>query len=410
MLYGYSAGKLRYVMSMDIPIGTRLRMFREAKGLSQLQVAMRTGLSLDYIGMVERNVRTASNQALNLMAKALGVPLDVLRGQGQDDPDGHPAIPGIRDAILGIGDPLPVVELATMRGQAKLLGETWFGAAAYDQTGALLPDMIRHAELLRGSFGTPQEETQRREAARLAFDVHFVANHFANAVGASDVAIATRERMVSAADAADDLVTMTSARWLVGLKLIKEGRLDTSEAIVRHQIEELVRASGDELTRQTLLGMMNAAASIVAIRQGDLDRARHYADEAERIANTTGEHSINWSGFGPTNVGIYHVEIAAEHGESEDGFRAAHQIGDVIETMPIAERRSRFNALLAWLYDQQGQDGGVILHLQRARAEAPDELRYSRIAQSLVSKLLRRARSTHRREVNELAAAMGVGA
>src|SRR5262249_12799712 len=200
--------------------------------------------------------------------------------------------------------------------------------------------------------------------------------------------IATRERMLSAAETADDIVTMTTARWLVGLKLIKEGRLDTSEAIVRRQMEELASSATDDETRAALLGMLNAAASIVAIRQGDLDRARRHADEAERIAAQTGEHSINWSAWGPTNVGVYHVEIAAEHGSPQDGIRAAELISDSIESMPIAERRSRYYALIAWLYDQQDQDAGVVLHLKRAQQEAPDELRYSRIAQSLVSKLL----------------------
>jgi len=395
-------------MSVDIPIGVRIRLFREAKNLTQLQVAMRTGLSEVYVGMVERGDRTPSGFALGAFARCFSITQDVLLGRGQDVPDGHAAVPEIRAAMLGLGDYGAPAGIDSVRQQVESLGDAWFHAASFDQAGAMLPRAIRHVEQLRSLLTTPQEEPERREAARLAFMTYFIANHFANDAAAADLAISTRERMLLAADATDELVTMTCARWLTGLKLIKEGHLDTSEHVIRHQMEELT-SGADELTRQSLLGMLNAAASIVAIRKGDLQQARRHADDALRIAERTGENSINYSAWGPTNVGIYHVELEAEHGNPQDGIRVAETITDVqLAAMPIAERRSHYWTLLAWLHDQDEQPAGVILNLRRAHQEAPDDFAYSRIVQTLIGKLLRQARSVHRRELLELATAAGM--
>src|SRR5258708_28237315 len=63
-LYGYLVAMLRDIMSLDIPIGTRVRIFREGRGLSQLQGSPRTGLTQPYIRLLGRGPRTPSNPAL----------------------------------------------------------------------------------------------------------------------------------------------------------------------------------------------------------------------------------------------------------------------------------------------------------------------------------------------------------
>ena len=400
------------LVGADIPLGTRIAFLRRGRGLSQLQLATRAGVSVDYVSMLERGLRsTPSTHILQLFAQVLQVSLDALRGHGQvtEGGEGHPVIPRLTEAMLGVEDwsPAPGLDLASMQDRVELLGDTWFGNASFDRTAALLPEVIREADYLQRAYPTPQEEPQRRQAALLAYQVYNITTQFASDVGALDASVAARERMLRAAEDSDDLIAIASCRWLLSLKLIRQGYLDASERILARQLEELRGA--DDVTRQALTGMTHAAASVVAVRQRDIEAARDHADAASRTAQKTGEHSIYWSAWGPTNAGIYQTEIAAEYGDARDGLRASQQVTpQMVSLLPIAERRAHYLTHIAWLYDQLDEDTGVILHLKRAQREAPEEFPYSRLAQQLIVPLMHRARSSYYRDVAELAEQAGM--
>ena len=58
--------------------GERLRELRLAKGLSQEELAFRSGVHRTYLGGIERGKRNPSLKNLAAIAKALGVPLSQL--------------------------------------------------------------------------------------------------------------------------------------------------------------------------------------------------------------------------------------------------------------------------------------------------------------------------------------------
>jgi transcriptional regulator with XRE-family HTH domain len=62
-------------------VGRNIRAARRARGLSQWQFAERSGLSVDFIGKVERGTMSPSIESLHQMAEALGLPLpDLFEG------------------------------------------------------------------------------------------------------------------------------------------------------------------------------------------------------------------------------------------------------------------------------------------------------------------------------------------
>jgi transcriptional regulator with XRE-family HTH domain len=71
-------------------VGRNIRAARRALGLSQWQLAERSGLSADFIGKVERGTTSPSIESLNHIAKALSLPLtDLFEGHpGADAPQG----------------------------------------------------------------------------------------------------------------------------------------------------------------------------------------------------------------------------------------------------------------------------------------------------------------------------------
>jgi transcriptional regulator with XRE-family HTH domain len=71
-------------------VGRNIRAVRRTKGLSQFQLAERSGLSADFIGKVERGTTSPSLESLKAIADALHLPLrdlfegDPGVGQGQE--------------------------------------------------------------------------------------------------------------------------------------------------------------------------------------------------------------------------------------------------------------------------------------------------------------------------------------
>ncbi len=59
-------------------LGTNLRRERTAKGLSQEELADRSGLHRTYVGAVERGEKNISTKNIARLSKALGIPPHVL--------------------------------------------------------------------------------------------------------------------------------------------------------------------------------------------------------------------------------------------------------------------------------------------------------------------------------------------
>ena len=105
-------------------IGKRLRELREAKGLSQGDVADRTGLLRIYIAHVENGHRAPSLQALEKWAKALDVDLYQLFVVGHGEAEA-PVLPekipgGAQErTLLGLFGQMPVEDRASLISLAR---------------------------------------------------------------------------------------------------------------------------------------------------------------------------------------------------------------------------------------------------------------------------------------------------
>ena len=66
--------------------GHRVRELREAKGLSQEELAFKVGVHRTYLGGIERGERNPSLKNIDLVAKALGISLAELFLFGERKP------------------------------------------------------------------------------------------------------------------------------------------------------------------------------------------------------------------------------------------------------------------------------------------------------------------------------------
>ncbi|ANY73571.1 helix-turn-helix domain-containing protein [Paenibacillus ihbetae] len=63
-------------------LAQRIRAFRKLKGLTQQELAERTGISLAVLGAVERGNRKAEEQVLAKIAEVLEISLQELKAEG----------------------------------------------------------------------------------------------------------------------------------------------------------------------------------------------------------------------------------------------------------------------------------------------------------------------------------------
>ncbi|MCM3703921.1 helix-turn-helix domain-containing protein [Paenibacillus macerans] len=66
----------------NLHLALRIRAFRKLKGLTQQQLAEKTGVSLAVLGAVERGNRRPDEPLLNKISAALGVELAELLAEG----------------------------------------------------------------------------------------------------------------------------------------------------------------------------------------------------------------------------------------------------------------------------------------------------------------------------------------
>ncbi len=59
-------------------MGRRVRAFRKLKGLTQQELADRSGISLAVLGAVERGNRRSEDQILDKIASVLEIPIEEL--------------------------------------------------------------------------------------------------------------------------------------------------------------------------------------------------------------------------------------------------------------------------------------------------------------------------------------------
>jgi len=61
-----------------VSLGRRIREIRRAQGVSQEELAHKSGLDRSYVGCVERGERNVSIDNITALARALGVPIAAL--------------------------------------------------------------------------------------------------------------------------------------------------------------------------------------------------------------------------------------------------------------------------------------------------------------------------------------------
>jgi transcriptional regulator with XRE-family HTH domain len=158
----------------EVHLGDRLARLRRLSGLTQEQVAERSGVSVDVIRKLEQHRKhSARLPTLHALAKGLGVEVTALLG----DPPAiaangwldTPELVELRRAVMPSLVPKPPGDLASLSIDVVRaeIADAWslYHSADFGQLLTLLPEIVNEARLL-ASVGTPEQKAAGRSETR----------------------------------------------------------------------------------------------------------------------------------------------------------------------------------------------------------------------------------------------------
>jgi transcriptional regulator with XRE-family HTH domain len=398
-------------------IGQRIAAYRRRRGLSQAALAGLVGRSESWLSQVERGIRSVDRLSVLLdMARVLHVEVEALTGRPwQYAPNGGEVIErldGMRrffsryDHLLGVEPPGPV-PLVDLRERVAIAHAT-YQAARYDDVIAGLPDLLAAVEGLHRTTGP----ADRREMLLGYASAYVVAAKLLTKLGAADLAMLAADRCATAAVDADSLSARGLAAYQVVCALLRADRSDEAERLAVSTAELVQREArvDEQPMLVSVAGALWLISAIAAARRTDRGEAWRRLDYAESLAAMLGEDAnFAWTAFGPTNVAIHRVSVAAELGDAGEALRVAAAVDPARLPEGLSSRRAQVHLDLAWAQAQRKRDAESILRLLEAERVAPEAVRYNVMVREIVREMLARGgRQRKTSALHDLAVRAGV--
>ena len=397
-------------------LGERIAAYRKRRGLSQATLAGFVGRSESWLSQVERGIRPVDRLSVMLdLAQVLKVDVETLLGRpweyapnGQHDLDDDLA--AVRrhlaryDELLGPTG-RTTATLAEIRDQVAAGHET-YQAARYRVALAQLPAVLGAVDPLRhGPSGA-----DRRERLFVYVTGYVLAAKLLTKLGAADLALVAADRSAMASLDTDSFTAQGMAAYQVVCALLRADRMDEAEELavsMAGRATDEARAGDPEVV--SVAGALWLIAAVIAARRAERFAALDRLDHAGRLAAALGEDgNYAWTAFGPTNVAIHRVSVAAELGDAAEALEVASRLDTEHLPPGLTSRRAQMHLDLAWAHAQRRRDADSTLHLLEAERSAPEVLRFNAVVRELIRELLGRQGRTSTRALNDLAVRAGV--
>jgi transcriptional regulator with XRE-family HTH domain len=367
--------------------------------LSQAVLAGLVGRSESWLSQVERGIRSVDRLSVLLdMARILHVDVESLIGRPwQLAPNGPAVAQGLDsvrevmtryDHLLGADAPVmpPLPELGA---QVAVLHQD-YQAARYETVVQQLPDLITLVD------GVPRiaADGDRRGALCAYVSAYVGAAKLLTKLGVTDLAVVAADRAATVAVEADSLGARGMAAYQVVCALLRADHTEEAERLAVGMAEK-IRGSATAQTPvlASVAGALWLIAAVAAARRTDRGEAWARLDAAERLAELLGEDANHaWTAFGPTNVRIHRVSVAAELGDPGEALRAAAAVDPTQLADGLRSRRAQVYLDLAWAQAQRKRDAEATLHLLEAERAAPEAIRYNAMVRDLLREILARGR------------------
>jgi transcriptional regulator with XRE-family HTH domain len=399
-------------VALEGPIGERVRIYRGRRGLSQKELAGLIGRSESWLSQVERGFRSIDKFSVLVdIAQVLKTNVETLVGtrmeyapNGDAPVDGIDAVAGALTAYPGLAHEELTSSTISLSDAERLADEAHarYQSADYAAAARVLAGLIPAVDIAvaRESAGGVDRSLRTQHA------VYIAAAKLLTKTGDGHLAWLAADRASTAAVRLDSPALKSLAAYQVTTALLKLDRLAEAERVALAAAESLDDDSPLGISTQ---GALFLIAAVIAGRRSDRKSANERLRRAQYLADALGEDgNYGWTAFGPTNVAIHQVSVAAELGDAETAIHYAEQIDT--STLPdvLRSRRAQVHLDAAWAYAQHKDDSAVVINLMEAERVAPQMLRYNVVAREMLRELLKRERRTATPGLRSLAARAGV--
>jgi tetratricopeptide (TPR) repeat protein len=348
------------------------------------------------------------------MAKVLHVEVEALTGRPwQYAPNGGstPAdLDEVRryfaryDHLLAV-DAEPSLDASSLRARAADAHKR-YQAAQYEDLVTDLPNLLQAADSLHRVVTT----AERREMLLSYASSYVVAAKLLTKMGAADLAQLAADRCATAALDADSLEAQGTAAYQVVCALLRADRPEDAETLAMKMAMRItLSAQSDSPSLVSVAGALWLISAVIAGRRTERGEAYRRLAEAQRLADLLG-HDANfaWTAFGPTNVAIHRVSVAAELGDAREALEVATAVDPDSLPAGLNSRKAQVYLDLAWAQAQRKRDSEAILHLLEAERVAPNAVRYNVVVREMVRDMLSRSRRSSTTALHNLALRAGV--
>jgi transcriptional regulator with XRE-family HTH domain len=403
-------------MSTELPsltqgIGDRIRIYRQAAGLSQTQLAALIKKSGVWVSQVERGISHCDRltDIVNIAEACRCMPQDLLGGSiNALSPKATPRreqVAEVREVIMRTALPLvqpssaPTSSLDEVSTRVAQAWTTWHKSpTAHGSVGRVLPQLILDANATYLAAGD-----EHRRAARTLAGTWQITRQWLHHLPEPELAWVVAERSVTAAREADDPYLLALGAWAMSASYRRAGQQEEATRVCLAAADDLKRRLGDDPANELLAayGMLNLAAAISSAQSDESSKAWALHQAAEEAARALGTTYDPWTMFGIGNVDIHGLAISAELGDHDAVVDKISRLD--IDRVPSVERRARPLIDAARGYVKRKDDLSAVMALLQAEKISADDVHDSGLVRELVRELLMRDHARARADVRALA-------
>jgi hypothetical protein len=396
----------------QLTTGQRVAYYRRRRGVSQEVLAGLVGKTQSWVEKIEAG-RMPLDVLSNITALARALDLSVMdllpddiapvdkgfRGQ---------SVPALRHVVLSYRFVNPryagtATRPTDVAGLKTHVASIWnaYQAARFTFVVAelqrVLPIAFATTKALAGA--------QRAEAqVQLAY-LYQVAASVLTKLGEVDLAMLCADRGETALQDIDDLAARTSLQRSIAHALMANNQFDDALAVIEHSVSLAPSRSRTPELLSTV-GTLHLVAAMASARQRNRNEATAHLAHAQNGAERLGDdHNHLWTAFGPTNVAIHRVSVAAELGDFQ--IAADHGASLDVSGMPV-ERQVRHRLEVARALHYRAKAGDAMRTVLAAETQAPEQVRRHFLTHALLHEWIRSKRTRSTPELQGLATRAGV--